>query len=48
VVLIKVDQDVAACHEGYRSCFYNKLDDAQQQWEMTGEKVFDPEQVYSK
>lgn len=24
-VLLKVDQRVAACHEGYRSCFFRKL-----------------------
>jgi phosphoribosyl-AMP cyclohydrolase len=48
VVLIKVEQDVAACHEGYRSCFYNTLDGSQQRWEITGEKAFDPQQVYRK
>src|SRR6266576_5757219 len=26
VVLIKVVQDVAACHEGYRSCFFRKYE----------------------
>jgi len=24
-VLLKVDQKVAACHEGYRSCFFRRL-----------------------
>jgi len=24
-ILLKVDQRVAACHEGYRSCFFRKL-----------------------
>ena len=43
-VLIKVQQNVAACHTGYRSCFYQK-------WEGAGftvacEKVFDEEDVY--
>ena len=46
VVLIKVVQDVAACHEGYRSCFYRELDGGQ--WQTRGEKRFDPDEVYSK
>src|SRR3990167_208089 len=25
-ILIKVDQKVAACHEGYRSCFFRKIE----------------------
>ena len=48
VVLIKVDQDVAACHEGYRSCFFRKLDADQQRWDSIGEKAFDPAAVYQK
>src|SRR5438067_1630545 len=46
VVLFKVDQDVAACHEGYRSCFYRKFEAGD--WKVIGEKVFDPEKVYQK
>jgi phosphoribosyl-AMP cyclohydrolase len=48
VVLIKVDQDVAACHEGYRSCFYRRLDAQSGEWKTIGEKGFDPEKVYAK
>ena len=48
VVLIKVVQDVAACHEGYRSCFFRRLDGAAGQWRTTDAKRFDPDQVYSK
>ena len=56
VVLIKVVQDVAACHEGYRSCFFRRLEvtpDAAAtgtagQWRTTDAKRFDPDQVYSK
>ncbi len=43
-VLFKVDQKVAACHTGYRSCFYRKLEDGQ--LVVTGEKVFDEDDVY--
>lgn len=48
VVLFKVQQDVAACHEGYRSCFYRKADTAAGAWTVVGERAFDPDQVYKK
>lgn len=40
-----VQQGDAACHTGYRSCYYRKLlpDDT---YETVAERVFDPEQVY--
>lgn len=36
----------AACHDGYRSCFYRRLTDAGT--ELIGERLFDPAQVYDK
>ena len=48
VVLIRVDQDVAACHEGYRSCFYRRYDSSADSWRTIAEKVFEPDKVYSK
>ena len=48
VVLIKVEQDVAACHEGYRSCFFNQYDAGTAKWKIVSEKVFEPEKVYKK
>ena len=36
----------AACHEGYESCFFRKLEDAE--LKIVGKKVFNPEEVYSK
>ena len=46
-VVLKVDQgDGAACHMGYRSCFYRKVSDGEM--EIVGERVFDPEDVYTK
>jgi phosphoribosyl-AMP cyclohydrolase len=46
-VLLKVVQlGGAACHEGYRSCFFRKLDGDKLQ--TVGERVFDPKQVYKK
>ncbi len=46
VVLIMVEQIVAACHEGYRSCFYRQYDPAAEDWKQVAEKVFDPDAVY--
>ena len=43
-LLIKVDQKVAACHTGYRSCFYRKWDNGN--WATVGEKVFEEKDVY--
>ncbi|MEK6233871.1 MAG: phosphoribosyl-AMP cyclohydrolase [Planctomycetales bacterium] len=44
-VLLKVEQlGGAACHRGYRSCFYRRVTD--QGTEIVGERVFDPNQVY--
>ena len=43
-VLIKVDQKVAACHTGYRSCFYRKWDGSL--YSIAGEKIFAEQDVY--
>lgn len=43
-LLIRVKQNVAACHEGYRSCFYRKLEDGK--WNIIAEKLFDEGDVY--
>ena len=46
-VLIKVKQvGGAACHEGYKSCFFRRV--AGDRLEVVGERVFDPEKVYKK
>ncbi|MFO8048896.1 MAG: phosphoribosyl-AMP cyclohydrolase, partial [Desulfosudaceae bacterium] len=47
-VVIKVDQlGGAACHKGYRSCFYTKIE-ADGSAVITQERVFDPAEVYKK
>ncbi len=43
-LLFKVDQKVAACHTGYRGCFYRKIEG--DELVVTGEKVFEEDQVY--
>jgi phosphoribosyl-AMP cyclohydrolase len=46
-VLIKVNQiGEAACHTGFVSCFYRKVDG--DQLKEDGKKVFDPDEVYGK
>ena len=46
-VLLKVRQGGgAACHVGYRSCFYRTVQDGELQ--VNSERVFDPEKVYKK
>jgi phosphoribosyl-AMP cyclohydrolase len=46
VLLIKARQIGGACHEGYRSCFFRRLDD-RGQLELVAEPVFDPGAVYA-
>ncbi|MDR1790048.1 MAG: phosphoribosyl-AMP cyclohydrolase [Opitutaceae bacterium] len=54
VLLIKVRQEGAAnaaCHNGYRSCFYRRLADpagADFKLEFTAKPLFDPATVYKK
>jgi phosphoribosyl-AMP cyclohydrolase len=47
-VLFKVEQiGKAACHTGYESCFYRKVDN-KGDITIEGERVFDPDKVYGK
>jgi len=44
-ILLKVRQvGGAACHEGYRSCFFRQVDG--DRLRVIAERVFDPKQVY--
>lgn len=46
-ILLKVRQiGGAACHTGYRSCFYRKIVD--QEVVLEGTRIFNPEDVYKK
>ena len=46
-ILVRVEQvGGAACHTGYRSCFYQRVED--QALSIEGEPVFDPKEVYKK
>jgi phosphoribosyl-AMP cyclohydrolase len=46
-ILLKVDQiGGAACHEGFASCFFRRVDGDKLQ--VVGERVFDPKEVYGR
>ncbi len=46
-ILLKVHQiGGAACHEGFKSCFFRRLEN--NELKTIGERVFDPKQVYKK
>ncbi|MDO9566923.1 MAG: phosphoribosyl-AMP cyclohydrolase [Candidatus Desulfaltia sp.] len=46
-VLLKVEQiGGAACHTGYKSCFFKKIEHGS--IKIIGEPLFDPEEVYKK
>lgn len=48
-LLVKVNQiGGAACHEGYRSCFFRQIDPKSKAVSTVGERVFDPKSVYKK
>ena len=45
-LLIKVEQKVAACHVGYRSCFYREVSPDGKSTRVVGKKIFDADTVY--
>ena len=46
-VIFKVEQvGGAACHEGYQSCFFRKLENGE--LAVIEERIFDPKSVYKK
>lgn len=48
-ILVKVHQvGGAACHEGYKSCFFRQLDPQTGEVTTIGERIFDPAAVYKK
>ena len=46
-VVLKVEQTGGACHMGYRSCFYRRVEEDGSLC-VTGEKVFNKGDVYGK
>ena len=47
-LLIQVEQIGAACHEGYRSCFYRSLQEKGAGFQITEPRLETPEQIYGK
>ena len=45
VLLIKVEQVKAACHTGYRSCFFRKVNE-KGELELVAKKIFEPKKIY--
>jgi len=43
-VLLKISQNGGACHKGYESCFFRKLED--DKLEIVGNRVFDHDSIY--
>lgn len=44
-LLIKVEQERAACHEGYFSCYFRVIDGNGEET-VEEERIFDPDEVY--
>jgi len=44
-IILKVEQKGGACHTGYYSCFYRRLNPPKR-LENIGRKVFNPEEIY--
>jgi len=44
-VLLKIEQKVAACHKGYRTCFYRKLS-SKGDLLVSSKQIFKPSEVY--
>ena len=48
-LLVKVNQvGGAACHEGFKSCFFRQIDPQSKAVTVIGERLFDPKKVYKK
>ena len=47
-LLIQVEQNGPACHEGFRSCFFRTVDEGGAAWNTTEERLDTPENLYGK
>lgn len=47
-LLIQVEQTGAACHEGYRSCFFRSLRGGGETSEVTEGRLQTPEEIYKR
>jgi phosphoribosyl-AMP cyclohydrolase len=47
-LLLQVEQHGAACHVGYKSCFFRSIDDSADGCSITEDRLVDPDEVYGK
>ena len=47
-LLIQVEQEGAACHEGYKTCFFRSVDDGGKAVRINDIRLVDPDEVYAK
>lgn len=47
-LLIRVRPKGGACHEGYQSCFFRRLNGSRGKWQVVGKRVFNPKRVYGR
>ena len=47
-LLIQVEQAGAACHEGFKSCFFRSVETDDQSFRITEEQLLKPEEIYKK
>lgn len=45
-ILLRVKQQGAACHEGYRTCFFRQV--TADGWQVVQDRLADPESIYSQ
>jgi phosphoribosyl-AMP cyclohydrolase len=48
VLLIQVEQIGAACHEGFKSCFFRSMESDGLSFRVTEAQLLKPEQIYKK
>ena len=47
-LLIQVEQTGAACHEGYKSCFFRSVENKSAEFKITEAQLQKPEEIYAK
>ena len=47
-LLIQVEQNGPACHEGYKSCFFRSIEGKGETFKTTEAQLLTPEQIYGK
>lgn len=47
-LLIQVEQTGAACHEGYKSCFFRSIKEQGSSFDITEPQLIKPEEIYGK